>query len=105
MQIAGTKCKVCEREIVLSKEGKFCARCGTALHIACEPAAACRVCGDEFQQYQPPKPEPLSEAVIPRAIRPVGSRAPATAILLTVLVAGALVLLAWYALMSGMGDR
>jgi hypothetical protein len=32
MQIAGNKCKVCERNIILSNEGKGCARCGAVVH-------------------------------------------------------------------------
>ena len=52
VQIAGSKCKECERTIILSNEGKFCARCGTAVHCHCEPRATCDVCDEPYHAYE-----------------------------------------------------
>jgi hypothetical protein len=52
LQIAGSKCKACERTIILSNEGKFCARCGTAVHRSCEPRATCDACDEPYHAYE-----------------------------------------------------
>ena len=70
MQIAGNKCKICARNIILAHEGKACVHCGTFVHVTCERRATCDVCGQPFQQYKPPAPDPLREAILPRALRP-----------------------------------
>ena len=72
MQIAGNRCKICERGIILSSEGKFCPRCGTCVHLACEPRGECGVCGQSYQNFERPKADPLSAAVVPPALRPGG---------------------------------
>ena len=97
VQIAGNKCKICERGIILSSEGKFCPRCGTCAHLACEPRGECGVCGQSYQDFERPKAGPLSEAVVPPALRPAKSGGPVFAIfvgavllLLVILVAYAL---------------
>ena len=89
MQIAGNSCKICDRGIILSSEGKFCPRCGTCVHLACEPRDKCVVCGQPYQNFEPRKPDPLSEAVVPPALRPTKSGGPTLAIL----VGGVLLLL------------
>ena len=76
MQIAGNRCKVCERGIILSSEGKFCPRCGTCVHLACEPRGECDGCGQPYQHFEPPKADPRSQAVVPLALRPVRSGGP-----------------------------
>jgi hypothetical protein len=89
MQIAGNKCRVCGRSIVLSSEGKYCEGCGAFAHAACEPAGSCPICGQPFQEYERPKPDPLRDALLPRALRPARSGGPlmvALLILLPVLV-------------------
>jgi hypothetical protein len=73
MQIAGNRCKFCERNIVLSSEGKYCARCGTFAHVACEPQSDCDACGQPFQEYERPEADPMRDAVLPRALRPASS--------------------------------
>lgn len=70
MQIAGNRCKVCDRNIVLSSEGVFCAHCGTFAHLTCEPETKCGICGQPLQHYERPRADPLSEAILPRALRP-----------------------------------
>jgi len=88
MQIAGNKCRACGNNITLSSEGKFCARCGTFAHLACAPQSACEVCGQPFECYEAPKPEPLRDAILPRALRPAKSGGP-------VIAAGLILLLAF----------
>jgi len=95
MQIAGNKCKVCERNIILSNEGKGCARCGTVVHRTCEPRAQCDICHEPYQAYERPKVDPLSEAILPRALRPAGSGGPTLALLLTTALA-VLAIILWY---------
>jgi hypothetical protein len=87
MQIAGSSCKVCKGKIVFSDEGKFCARCGTVVHLACDSRTECDVCGQPFQQYEPPRPDPVGEAVLPRALRSGRSGPLIFAILLMVMFA------------------
>ena len=49
MQVAGNKCFVCQRPIILSSEGTWCTQCGTILHEACiAPGGACPVCQTAF---------------------------------------------------------
>jgi hypothetical protein len=97
MQIAGNKCKVCERNIILSIEGKYCARCGTVVHRACEAQAKCEVCGDAYQVYERPEVDPLSEAILPPKLRPAKSAGPTLAIILTTAL-GFLAIILWYAI-------
>ena len=98
MQIAGNKCKVCDRNIVLSSEGKFCARCGTFVHLICEPEAKCGVCAQPFQHYERPRVDPLSEAILPRALRTGKSGAPLMAAL--ILLPALIVIIVYYAIMG-----
>jgi hypothetical protein len=81
MQIAGNTCRICDRGIILSSEGKFCPYCGTYVHLACEPRGKCDVCGQPYQIFEPPKADPLSDAVVPPALRPSRSGGPAFALL------------------------
>ena len=66
MQIAGAECRKCEKEIVLSTEGKFCPGCGTYVHLECEATERCGVCGTAFMQYERPKTDPRGGAFRPR---------------------------------------
>ena len=93
MQIAGNKCKVCERNIVLSREGKFCAHCGTAAHLACEPSGQCEVCGQPFQEEERPKSDLMRDTILPRALRPVKSAGP---VLLLAALLAFLLFIAYY---------
>ena len=75
MQLAGTNCEICRRNILLESDGTWCARCTTVLHRECLSAAgnACpschraydppdgyfvfsRVCPECFSANDPPKP-------------------------------------------------
>jgi hypothetical protein len=87
VQIAGKRCKICGEDIVLSAEGKRCAQCGTFVHLACEPADECGVCGRNYTPDERPKADPLSEAILPRALRPVGSDGPFLAMFLAIALA------------------
>jgi predicted nucleic acid-binding Zn ribbon protein len=70
MQIAGNQCKVCGHSIILSTEGKFCARCRIFVHLRCVPHEICDVCGEPFEHDQPPESDPLRDAILPRSLRP-----------------------------------
>jgi transposase-like protein len=70
MQIAGHKCHICNRSIVLSNQGKFCPRCEIVVHVACEPRPVCGSCGKQFEAFKLPKSDPAGDAVLPRALRP-----------------------------------
>jgi len=93
VQIAGNRCKVCQKEIILSREGKACVQCGTVVHLACELRDRCDVCGQPYQNYEPPKADPLSEAVVPSALRPPKGGGPAFAIMLAGVILFLVVLL------------
>lgn len=82
MQIVGEKCKICKQNIVFLDEGKFCAQCETFVHVACLPQANCDVCGQPFQYGERPKPDPKSDAFVPRALHPAKSGGPVLAIFL-----------------------
>jgi len=84
MQIAGRRCRICERNIILASEGKFCAHCAAVVHLAREPRATCEVCGQPFHDFQKPKPDPISEAILPRALRPAKDGGPMVAALLII---------------------
>ena len=86
MQIAGNRCKVCAQKITLSAEGKYCALCQAVVHTACAPNDACSDCGQPYQLYERPKVDPLSDAVLPRALRPAKSGAPLLAVFIMMLV-------------------
>jgi hypothetical protein len=101
MQSAGNRCKVCERNIVLSSEGKYCPRCGTFAHVACEPQNDCPVCGQPFQGYERPEADPLRDAILPRALRPSGSGGPLM-IALLILLPVVLFLIIYYAIMEAL---
>jgi hypothetical protein len=94
MQIAGAKCRACSQEIVLSKEGKFCRRCNSFAHNGCEPSTTCAVCAERFESFEPPKPDPLWNAV-PRSLRTNKWIGP----ILTTFLAGLVILLAIYLMM------
>src|SRR5689334_24339603 len=70
VQIAGNECRICNRKIIFAHEGKTCVHCRTFVHVTCEPRAICDVCGQPFQQYELPEPDPLRAAILPRALRP-----------------------------------
>jgi hypothetical protein len=74
MEIAGAKCTVCGKQIVLAKEGKFCGRCQRAVHLDCDPSE-CPVCRGSYTEYVPPKADALAAAFVPRALRPSNSAA------------------------------
>jgi len=86
-QIAGNRCQICGQNITLSSEGKFCTHCQTVVHLACESRGTCQVCGQSYRFYERPEFDPLSEAVVPRALRPAKGGAMALAVFMTVLLA------------------
>src|SRR5436305_14385443 len=95
MQIAGNRCNVCHREIVLSSEGKFCSKCCSYVHLTCEPARTCGACGQPYQFQERPEADPWGEAVLPPALRPGRAGGPAFVMFVAV-VLGFLVALVWY---------
>jgi hypothetical protein len=99
MQIAGTKCKVCGQNIILSSEGKFCTTCGSAVHLTCDPNATCGICGKAYELYERPQSDALRDALLPPALRPSRSGGPALAIGLGVALL-LLVIIIWYAIES-----
>ena len=80
MEIAGKTCRVCDLDIVLSREGKFCPMCKAAVHLTCEPRTTCSVCGRPFEDFDRPKADALSEAIIPTALRKPRSGGPVFAV-------------------------
>src|SRR6266699_1854312 len=97
MEIAGNKCKICKRDVVLSVEGKLCTRCGTVVHLTCEPGGICGACGEPYHGFEPPKSDPFSVAIVPRALRPAGSGGPTF-----VMVVGIAFLLLAFPIWSGL---
>ena len=81
MQIAGSVCKICQRQIVLSIKGKFYARCRTLVHMACDDRLNCDVCNQPFQQYERPAYDPISDSTIPHTLRPGAGGPTAVAVL------------------------
>lgn len=100
MQIAGSKCSVCGGDIVLSKEGKFCSKCGRCMHLVCEPLEDCSICGGTLRLEAPPDADPLRDAILPRALRPAKG-GPLMVALLS-LVAAVLFLIIYYAIMDAL---
>ena len=85
MQIAGSKCRICNDPVVLAFEGKFCRGCGTVTHLQCEPAPNCSSCGRQFEYYRPQRPDVSSMAYDPRERRSSNSVGPLLAALLSFL--------------------
>jgi hypothetical protein len=71
MQIAGSKCKVCQQNIVLSTEGKSCGNCLTVVHNQCDPQPDCPVCGHPYQAYNPPKADVTTDSLGHRTLRAI----------------------------------
>jgi len=103
IQIAGNPCKVCGQIITLSSEGKTCPHCQTVVHTACDPNETCRSCSQPYRAYERPTVDPLSEAVLPPALRPARSGAPALALLIMGLLIVAMLII-WFALTHLTGD-
>jgi hypothetical protein len=87
MQIAGSKCKICDRPIIFSSDGKFCPRCEATVHLSCESRDTCNACGEPFQYDRPSKADPLAQAFLPRRLRPAGTGAGFLAISAVLLLA------------------
>jgi hypothetical protein len=92
MQIAGNTCRVCEQPIVPSSEGQFCPHCSALAHLACEARETCTFFGNVFKKFVPSPADPLSEAVIPSALRPPRSGGPVLAVGLVLIIAFVVVL-------------
>jgi len=58
MQLAGTKCAICEVKLVVAIEGTWCEECGSAYHVECLAGAAgrCTACDAE---HTPPNESAL----------------------------------------------
>ena len=95
MQIAGNTCKVCQRKIVFSNEGKLCAHCQTFVHLGCDAQPKCDVCGEPFQNYEPPEADPMRGAVLPPALRPAKSGGPMLVLILVVVLAALVVVVSY----------
>ena len=67
---------------MLSSDGKFCVRCGTYVHLACETRGNCDVCGQPFQEYEPAKTDLMRDAILPRNLRESRSTSPMGAVLI-----------------------
>jgi hypothetical protein len=103
VQIAGNPCKVCGQIITLSSEGKACPHCQTVVHAACDHNETCMVCSQAYRAYERPPVDPLSEAVLPRALRPARSGAPALALFIMALLIVAMLII-WFGLTHLTGD-
>jgi len=100
-QIAGSTCKICERQIVLATEGKFCAHCSSFVHHACLHQDKCDICGQAFQSHEYSVRDPLRDAIIPYALRPGNSRISVAVILLAGVV-GLMIFVLLYSLTYGL---
>lgn len=103
VQVAGGKCEVCGRTVVFAVDGKFCAQCGTIVHLACEPQIKCPQCGKIFQGYTRPAVDPASEAFVPPVLRGDTSNG-LTVGALIVAVAGIIVIILAYSFFSMLGN-
>ena len=97
MQIAGSTCSICKRQVTFAVDGKFCVKCGIVVHHLCEPKDVCVGCGQPFENYEQPTTDPTRDAVIPRALR-APNAGPVFVVLVMVVVA-LLVIMGFYALM------
>lgn len=86
MQIAGSTCRICAREIIFANEGASCAKCGIAVHLACCERFVCPACDGLLDRYEPPKTNTMPERDLRFASLVDSSRSgPAAAILFAVL--------------------
>ena len=69
MQIAGARCGRCSEMVVIAAEGKACARCEAVVHVDCDPAADCPVCGERFETFEPAAANAFEDAYDPREKR------------------------------------
>ncbi len=69
MQLAGSTCRVCDRKIVFSINGRYCARCGNCAHVTCEPQPDCGICSQPFQREEPINHQPDTVAPPTSGIR------------------------------------
>jgi hypothetical protein len=92
MQIAGSQCRNCKGLIVLATDGKSCEHCGSVVHLNCEPALNCSICGQPFDFYQPSRRDRFWNAYDPREKQARNAEGPLLALLLAALVT----LLAFY---------
>lgn len=97
MQIAGSTCSICKRQVTFAVDGKFCVQCGIVVHQVCEPRDVCVGCGRPFENYERPIPNSTQDAVLPRALRSRDSGPVFVA--LTMVVAAILVIIGFYTLM------
>lgn len=60
MQLVGRTCVRCRARITREGDGRFCSKCGSAVHSACAKpgAGGCRACGAEVARTAPRPAEP-----------------------------------------------
>ena len=86
MEIAGSRCTVCERNVVFAEEGKCCTQCGIVVHQGCDSQSTCARCGRPYEVHQRPVADPIGDAVVPRSLRPNSPAAPVAIILIAALL-------------------
>lgn len=96
MQIAGSICAICNRRVTFAVDGKCCPDCNTAVHLLCEPGAACGSCGRAFVAYERPASDTIGDAVLPRALR-TRDAGPGFAVL-TIAMVAVMVIIGYFAL-------
>lgn len=101
MQISGRRCKVCDRKIVFSQDGKFCSHCGIVLHQACDSKSNCTICGDTFRFDELPGIDPIHEAVLPRTLR---NENDSLAIAVVVSVAAGIIVIMYHVMMAAISN-
>ena len=69
MQIAGARCRSCNEMVVIAAEGKACARCEAVVHVDCDAADHCPVCGERFETFEPAAANAFEDAYDPRETR------------------------------------
>jgi len=100
MQIAGSRCKACGGDIVLSSEGKACSHCNTSVHLTCDRGTTCGICGQPYQFHDRPEDDPLSGALLPPALRPAKSGGQMFALFVAIVLALGVILI-WFAIEYG----
>lgn len=70
MQIAGSTCSICRRQVTFASDGKSCHQCGIVVHQLCDTEDVCGCCGRPFEKYEHPMIDRTRDAVLPCALRP-----------------------------------
>ncbi len=98
MEIAGSTCNSCKRPVTFAVDGKVCPNCRVVVHLGCEPEEVCGRCERPYEKCERPIPDPVRDALLPRALR---MRSPGpTFVVLTTVVVAVLLIVSYYVIMD-----